>query len=325
MKFVTATKAGAPDVLHIGDTDPPEPGENQVLIEVAAAGVNRADIFQRQGRYPPPPGASSILGLEVSGNIVATGKACHSRKTGDLVCALTEGGGYAEYVAVPETQCLPVPAGLSMVEAAALPETMFTVWSNVFARAGLTAGETFLVHGGSSGIGTTAIQMVRVMGASVFATAGSEAKCRACEELGATLAVNYREADYVEILKAATDNQGVDVILDMVGGDYIYRNIKLAAVDGRIVSIAFLKGSKVDVNFLPVMMKRLTLSGSTLRTRSTEDKARIAAALQAHIWPHIENGEIRPVIAATFALQKAAQAHKLMESSRHIGKIVLTL
>lgn len=324
MKFADTIEAGGPDVFKIAETEPPEPEANQVLIKVVAAGVNRADIFQREGRYPPPPGASPILGLEVSGEIVAAGNDCRLRSVGELVCALTEGGGYAEYTAVPETQCLPIPAGLGMVEAAALPETMFTVWSNVFDRACLSAGETFLVHGGSSGIGTTAIQMAAAMGASAFATAGNDEKCRVCKNLGAVLAVNYRKADYVETIKAATDNRGIDVILDMVGGDYIYRNIKLAAVDGRIVNIAFLKGSKVEINFLPVMMKRLTLSGATLRPRSASDKAGIADALKKQIWPLIETGKIKPVIAKTFTLQEVAEAHRLMESSRHIGKIILT-
>lgn len=325
MKFAEVSQAGGPEVFRIAETDPPVPEAGQVLIKVAAAGVNRADIFQREGRYPPPPGASPILGLEVAGEIVSEGSECCLRKTGEQVCALTEGGGYAEYVAVAETQCLPVPDCLNLIEAAALPETTFTVWSNVFDRAGLSAGESFLVHGGSSGIGTTAIQMACAMGAKVFTTAGSAEKCHACEALGAVLAVNYKEVDYVEAIKAASDDRGIDVILDIVGGDYIYRNIKLAAVDGRIVNIAFLKGSKAEINFLPVMMKRLTLSGSTLRARSIKDKAGIAEALQEHIWPHIENGKIKPVIAETFALQEVAQAHRLMESSLHIGKIVLTV
>lgn len=310
--------------MKIAVTAPPEPAADEVLIRVAAAGVNRADIFQRQGSYPPPPGASPILGLEVSGEIAAAGKDCRHRSKGEQVCALTDGGGYAEYVAVSEKHCLPVPEGMGLIEAAALPEATFTVWSNVFDRAGLSAGETFLVHGGSSGIGTMAIQMAMAMGATVFATAGTDEKCRACERLGALLAVNYRKKDYVEAIKAMTGGRGVDVILDMVGGDYIYRNIKLAAVGGRIVNIAFLKGSKVELNFLPVMLKRLTLSGSTLRPRSVQYKAGLARALHQHIWPFFENGQIRPVIAKTFCLQAVADAHRLMENGNHIGKIVLT-
>lgn len=323
MRYIDITEFGGPEVLQLRETDEPRARPGEVLIRVAAAGVNRPDIVQRQGRYPAPPGASPIPGLEVAGTIGAVGEGVGQWQLGDRVCALTNGGGYAEAVAVPAGQCLPLPAGLSPLQAAALPETCFTVWSNVFARGALRAGESLLVHGGSSGIGTTAIQMAAALGARVFATAGSEAKCRACTDLGAQLAVDYRREDFVEKLRQATDGKGVDVILDMVGGDYIARNIDIAAVDGRIVNIAFLQGAKVELNLLPVMLKRLTLTGSTLRPQSAAAKAAIAASLRAEIWPLIEQGKIKPVIAADYALADAAEAHRLMESSEHIGKIVL--
>lgn len=323
MRYIDITEFGGPEVLQLRETDEPRARPGEVLIRVAAAGVNRPDIVQRQGRYPAPPGASPIPGLEVAGTIGAVGEGVGQWQLGDRVCALTNGGGYAEAVAVPAGQCLPLPAGLSPLQAAALPETCFTVWSNVFARGALCAGESLLVHGGSSGIGTTAIQMAAALGARVFATAGSEAKCRACTDLGAQLAVDYRREDFVEKLRQATDGKGVDLILDMVGGDYIARNIDIAAVDGRIVNIAFLQGAKVELNLLPVMLKRLTLTGSTLRPQSAAAKAAIAASLRAEIWPLIEQGKIKPVIAADYALADAAEAHRLMESSEHIGKIVL--
>ena len=323
MKYIGLGKFGGPEVLEVCEEDPPVLSADEVLIKVIAAGVNRPDVIQRQGLYPAPAEASPVLGLEVSGEIIEKGDRVSSWQVGDMVCALTNGGGYAEQVAVPAAQCLPVPGGYSMVEAAALPETMFTVWSNIFDRAGLKAGESFLVHGGSSGIGTTAIQMVKAMGGRVFSTAGSNEKCEVCELLGAELAINYQEDDFVECLKKATDNKGIDVILDMVGGDYIARNIMLAAIDGRIVNIAYLQGPAAKVNFLPVMLKRLTLTGSTLRPRSARVKAGIARQLKAKIWPFCENGTIRPVIAQTFPLDKAAEAHRLMESNQHIGKIVL--
>ena len=325
MQYIDITHHGEPEVLAVKKGHIPEPEEGEVLIRVQAAGVNRPDIFQRQGAYPPPPGASPILGLEVAGEVVHTGKGVGAWSVGNKVCALTNGGGYAEYVAVPAGQCLPVPAGLSVEEAAALPETFFTVWANVFERAGLKPGEAFLVHGGSSGIGTTAIQMANALGAKVFTTAGSDAKCEACRTLGADTVINYLAQDYVEVIDAATGGRGVDVVLDMVGGDYIDRNLKVAARDGRIVSIAFLKGSRVEVDMLPVLLKRLTITGSTLRPRSTEAKAGIARNLRKTIWPLIERGEIRPLIAARFPLKDATQAHKLMESSKHIGKIILTI
>jgi NADPH2:quinone reductase len=325
MQHIDITHHGGPEVLVIKKGQIPEPQEGEVLIRVEAAGVNRPDIFQRQGSYPPPPDASPILGLEVAGEVVHTGKGVGAWSVTDKVCALTNGGGYAEYVAVPAGQCLPVPAGLSMEEAAALPETFFTVWANVFERADLKPGDAFLVHGGSSGIGSAAIQMANSLGATVFTTAGSEAKCEACRRMGANTAINYLTQDYVEVIDAATGGRGVDVILDMVGGDYIDRNLKVAARDGRIVSIAFLKGSRVVVDMLPVLLKRLTITGSTLRPRSTEAKAGIARKLRKKIWPLIERGKIRPLIAARFPLKDATQAHELMESSKHIGKIILTI
>ncbi|MFC6632257.1 NAD(P)H-quinone oxidoreductase [Microbulbifer taiwanensis] len=325
MRFIDLPEHGGPEVMQLAQGDKPVPAAGEVLIRVTAAGVNRPDIVQRMGYYPPPPGASPIMGLEVAGEVVALGDGVDRWQAGDSVCALANGGGYAEYVAVPADQCLPVPDGLSIVEAAALPETFFTVWSNVFDRAQLQAGEVFLVHGGSSGIGTTAIQLASNFGARVFATAGSAEKCAACEKLGAERAINYKSEDFVEIVREATDGRGVDVVLDMVGGDYIDRNIQTAAKDGRIVNIAYLQGASVQVNMLPVMLKRLTLTGSTLRPQPAEVKAAIAAALESKVWPLIAAGRIRPQIAATFPLESVADAHRLMESSGHIGKIVLTL
>lgn len=316
---------GAPDVLVPGERPIPVPGPGEVLVKVAAAGVNRPDVFQRKGLYPPPPGASDILGLEISGEVVLLGDGVSSLALGDKICGLLAGGGYAEYAVIPELQCLPVPAGLSMIEAASLPETYFTVWSNVFDRGALKAGETFLVHGGSSGIGTTAIQLAAAMGARVYATAGTDEKCRACEALGATLAVNYKEQDFVEVFREATDGRGVDLILDMVAGSYLERNVTLAAVDGRIVIIAFLGGTRADMDWRPVMVKRLTITGSTLRPRPVKEKGEIAAALRKHVWPLLESEKIRPVISKVFPLEKASRAHTLMESSQHIGKIMLEL
>jgi NADPH2:quinone reductase len=325
MKYVDMVAPGGPEVLQLREAEPPLPRRGEVLIKVAAAGVNRPDVFQRLGAYPPPPGASPILGLEVAGEVVAFGEGCRLRHMGKKVCALTNGGGYAELVTVPETQCLPIPQGLTMVEAAALPETCFTVWSNVFDRAGLKPGESFLVHGGSSGIGTTAIQMARGLGARVFATAGSEEKCKAGRELGAELVVNYQSQDFVEVLLAASEGKGVDVILDMVGGDYIARNMKVAAVEGRIVNINYVRGSKVEIDFRPVMLKRLTLTGSTLRPQPAEAKAAIARALQNRVWPLIEAGRMKPLVARVFPLPEAAAAHRFMESGTHIGKIILAV
>ena len=323
MAGIESTQPGGPEVLTPAKRPVPAPAADEVLIAVRAAGVNRPDCIQREGKYAPPPGVTDIPGLEVAGEIAALGKDVAGWKAGDKVCALVAGGGYAEFVTAPALQCLPIPEGLDMVEAAALPETFFTVWSNVFERAGLKEGETFLVHGGSSGIGTTAIQIAARLGARVITTAGSEEKCRVCVELGAERAVNYKEEDFVEAAKTFTEGKGVDVILDMVGGDYLPRNIKALAPDGRHVSIAFLSGSKAEINFMPVMLKRLTLTGSTLRPQTVERKGEIAQALRERIWPLIAAGEIKPVIHASFPLAEAAEAHELMESSRHIGKIML--
>ena len=325
MRYINISEYGGPEVMDIKKGDVPVPENGEVLIKVHAAGVNRPDVMQRQGLYPPPPGASPILGLEVAGEVVATGNEVSAWAVSDWVCALTNGGGYAEYVAVPAGQCLPVPAALSLEEAAVLPETFFTVWANVFDRARLKPGEIFLVHGGSSGIGTTAIQMAKSLGSQVYTTAGSKEKCAACHRLGADVAVNYHEQDYVKVIKEATDGQGVDVILDIVGGDYVARNLELAAKDGRIVSLSFIKGSHVEIDMMHILLKRLVITGSTLRPRSAEAKARIAEKLRAEIWPLIESRKIKPIIAARFPLADAAESHKLMESSKHIGKIILTV
>ena len=325
MRYIDTPEFGAPDVMVLAEGERPSCEANEVLIRVHAAGVNRPDVIQRQGNYPAPPGASPVLGLEVAGEIVELGSDVTSWKVGDRVCALTNGGAYADYVAVPAGQCLNVPEGLSMIEAASLPETHFTVWSNVFQRAALKPGESFLIHGGSSGIGTCAIQLAKAMGARVFATAGSTDKCQACESLGAERAINYRDEDFVEVLQEILGKKGVDVILDMVGGDYITKNIKLAARDGRIVNIAYLNGAKAEVNFLPVMLKRLTLTGSTLRPQSDEVKATIARELAEQVWPLYANKTLSPVIAKTFPLEQVVQAHELMESSQHIGKIMLDM
>jgi len=323
MTAIEITTPGGPDVLKPLTMPTPAPGAGEVLIKVAAAGVNRPDVLQRIGAYPPPPGASEIPGLEVAGEVVALGEGASLWKTGDKVCALVAGGGYAEYCSVHETNALPVPDGLTMAEAAGVPETFFTVWTNVFERGALKPGESLLVHGGSSGIGTTAIQIASQLGSTVYTTAGSADKCAACEELGADRAINYREEDFVEVLKQATGKKGIDVILDMVGGDYIQRNIKAAARDGRIVNIAYLNGSKAEVDFMMVMLKRLTLTGSTLRIRSPAEKAAIADALRKTVWPLIEAGKVKPQLFKTFPLAQADKAHALMETSTHIGKIVL--
>lgn len=325
MRYVEVAEPGGPQHMRVAEGPRPRPAANEVLIQVAAAGINRADIAQREGRYPPPADASPILGLEVAGEIVECDDAVERWQPGDRVCALVNGGGYAEYAVAPAGQCLPVPDELPVIDAAALPETFFTVWSNVFDRAHLRAGEVFLVHGGSSGIGTTAIQLARERGARVFATAGSEEKCAACQRLGAERAINYRTEDFVEVVRGRTDGYGADVILDMVGGEYTARNVRLAAPEGRIVNIAALQGTKVEINLFEIMAKRLTLTGSTLRPRSNEFKAAIAAALEREVWPLIADGRIRPVIHATIPLDQVADAHRLMESSRHIGKIMLTM
>ena len=326
MTVIEITEPGGPEVLRPATRPMPLPGMGEVLIHVAAAGVNRPDVLQRQGDYPPPPGASDIPGLEVAGTVVALGLGVHRIKIGDAVCALVSGGGYANHCVAPEPQCLPVPKGFSMAEAAALPETFFTVWTNLFERGHLKAGETVLIHGGSSGIGTTAIQLAKAFGVqAIFATAGSREKCQACERLGATRGIDYKHEDFVKVVKDATAGRGVDVILDMVGGDYIQRNINLLAVEGRIVYIAFLRGPKADVNFLPLMLKRGVLTGSTLRARSVEQKGAIAASLARQVWPLLDQGKVKPEIYRTFPLVQAADAHRLMETSEHIGKIVLTL
>ena len=291
---------------------------------MAAAGINRPDVLQRQGAYPAPPGASDLPGLEVAGIVAALGDGVTAPAVGEAVCALVAGGGYAEYVAVDARHCLPIPGGFDMVQAASLPETFFTVWHNVFERGALQPGETLLVHGGAGGIGTTAIQLAKALGARVFATAGGPTKAQACRDLGADRAIDYTAEDFVEVIKAET-KRGVDVILDMVGGEYIPRNIKALAADGRLVSIAFLKGSVAEVNFMPVMLKRLTLTGSTLRPQSDDAKARMAASLRQRVWPLIGAGAIRPVVHASFPLAQAADAHRLMEANTHIGKIVLTV
>jgi putative PIG3 family NAD(P)H quinone oxidoreductase len=325
MTAVEITSPGGPEVLKAGTRPVPQPKDGEVLIEVHAAGINRPDVFQRKGHYDPPPGAPDIPGLEVAGRIVGVGPGVSDWRIGDEVCALVAGGGYAEFCTAPAPQCLPVPKGLGMVQAAALPETFFTVWSNVFDRGLLKSGETLLVHGGSSGIGTTAIQLAKAAGARVFTTAGSAEKCEACLKLGADRAINYREEDFAAVVKEATGGKGVDVVLDMVGGDYIPRSISCMAPDGRHVSIAFLRGSKTEIDFNRVMRTRLTLTGSTLRPRPVADKAAIAVKLKEHVWPKLADGSIRPLIHATFPLADAAAAHVLMESSQHIGKIVLTV
>jgi len=325
MRCVEITQPGGPEVLRPTTREAPIPGPGEVLVEVYAAGVNRPDVLQRTGNYNPPPGASDLPGLEIAGRVVAIGEGVMDWAADDKVCALVAGGGYAQYCTVPAPQVLPIPAGLGFVEAAALPETFFTVWTNVFERGALQPGETLLVHGGSSGIGTTAIQLAKAFGARVFTTAGNADKCRACEQLGADRAIDYKTEDFVAVVKEATGGRGVDVVLDMVGGDYVARDLEIMAADGRHVSIAFLRGPKATLNLFPVMTKRLTLTGSTLRARSVEEKGRIARALREKVWPLIEAGTVRPVIHRTFPLEEAAEAHRLMESSTHIGKIVLTV
>ena len=316
---------GGPDVLKPQQRPVPQPGPGQLLVHVAVAGVNRPDVLQRMGGYAPPPGASDIPGLEIAGRIVAVGEGVSRYEVGDQVCALVAGGGYAEYAVVHEDNALPIPSGLSLEEAGALPETYFTVWTNVFQRGGLKKGESFMVHGGTSGIGTTAIQLAKAFGATVLATAGSEEKCAACRELGADHAINYRTEDFVAAAKAATGGRGVNLILDMVGGDYINRNYDAAAESGRIVQIAFLNGPKAEVDFRRLMMKRLTHTGSTLRPRTIAEKAAIARELEEKVWPLLTEGRCKPVIHARFPLAQAAEAHRLMESNAHIGKIVLTI
>ncbi|MCW8915234.1 MAG: NAD(P)H-quinone oxidoreductase [Magnetovibrio sp.] len=325
MRCIEMSEGRGADILHLAERPVPQAGAGQVLIKIQAAGINRPDVLQRDGLYPAPPGASDILGLEAAGEIVALGENVETLKVGDTVTALLSGGGYAEYATAYEGSCLPIPDGLSLVEAASLPETYFTVWSNLFDRANLQEGETLLMQGGTSGIGTTAIQMCSQLGVRVIATAGSDDKCQACLDLGAEKAVNYREEDYVSVAREFGGGKGVNVILDMVGGDYVSRNIKSLAPDGRLVNIAFLQGSKVEIDLMPVMLKRLILTGSTLRARDPGFKAAIADNLKKTVWPLLENGAIKPVVFKTFPLDQAVEAHKLMESSQHIGKIVLTM
>lgn len=325
MRAIEIKTYGAPEVLTLCERAQPVPGAGEVLIEVQAAGVNRPDVLQRMGHYPVPPGASDLPGLEVAGTIVGGDLQGSRWQLGDQVCALVAGGGYAQFCAAPAAQCLPVPKGLSMIEAAALPETFFTVWSNVFDRGHLSAGETLLVHGGTSGIGVTAIQLATAMGHRVFATAGSADKCRACEGLGAERGINYRDEDFVAVVRELTGGRGVDVILDMVAGDYLPRDLQALADDGRVVVIALLGGAKATIDASQVLRRRLTITGSTLRPRPVAFKAQIAQALEAKVWPLLASGAVKPVIHQVFALGEAAQAHRLMESSTHVGKLVLDL
>jgi putative PIG3 family NAD(P)H quinone oxidoreductase len=324
MRAVEISKPGPPEVLKAVERPDPTPAAGEVRIRVAGAGVNRPDILQRRGAYPPPPGASDLPGLEVAGTIDALGSGVTDWHVGDRVCALLAGGGYATLCTVPAVQCLPMPRGMDFVSAAALPETFFTVWTNVFDRGRLRAGESVLFHGGSSGIGTTAIQLAAARGARVFATAGSDDKCRACERLGAERAINYRTEDFVDVVKQLTGGRGVDVILDIVGGDYIARDLAALAIEGRLVVIGFMGGDTATIDFRRVLGRRLTITGSTLRPRSPAEKGEIATALRWEVWPLIEQGAVKPVIYRTFPLEDAAAAHRLMESSEHIGKIVLT-
>ncbi|WP_157015737.1 NAD(P)H-quinone oxidoreductase [Mesorhizobium xinjiangense] len=323
MTAIAITEPGGPEVLKPESRPLPSLGDSEILIRVAAAGVNRPDVLQRAGAYPPPKGASDLPGLEVAGTVAAVGSNVSRWKAGDTVCALTPGGGYAEYALVDQSNALSIPDGLTSVEAAAIPETFFTVWHNVFQRGGLKSGETLLVHGGASGIGTTAIMLAKAFGSTVIVTAGSDEKCAACRELGADEAINYREKDWVDVVKQVTGKRGANVILDMVGGPYIEKNYQAAAIDGRIVSIAFLQGSRAEVDFVRLMMKRLTHTGSTLRAQSVEAKAGIAGELEEKVWPLLAQGKVRPLVHARFPLAEASRAHALMETNAHIGKIVL--
>jgi NADPH2:quinone reductase len=325
MTAVEIAAPGGPEQLRAVQRPTPKPGEGEVLVRVAAAGVNRPDVMQRQGRYPPPPGASDIPGLEIAGEVVALGARVDGVALGDRVTALLAGGGYAAYAVAAAPLCLPVPPGLSMVEAAALPETFFTVWTNLFDRGGCKAGDTVLIHGGSSGIGTTAIQLACAWGARVFATAGSPDKVRACERLGAVRGIDYHTEDFVEVVRKETDGKGVDLILDMVGASYLARNFEAAAMEGRLVVISLIGGARTEINLNTVMSKRLTLTGSTLRIRTVAQKAAVAEGVRRNVWPLIAAGRVRPVIHATFPLAQASEAHRLMETSQHIGKIVLTV
>jgi putative PIG3 family NAD(P)H quinone oxidoreductase len=323
MIAIEVQQPGGPDVLVPVERPTPTPAAGEVLIQVVAAGVNRPDVFQRLGRYPPPPGITDIPGLEVSGRIVEVAADVRDFRVGDGVCALVAGGGYAEYCVAPAPQCLPVPHGLDLVAAAAIPETFFTVWTNVFERGRLQKGESILIHGGSSGIGTTAIQLARAFGARVFATAGSAEKCAACQQLGAERCINYRVADFVAVVREQTAGRGADVVLDMVGGAYFARNLEVLATEGRLVEIATLHGATAEFNIHMMMQRRLTITGSTLRARPIADKGLIAAEVYRHVWPLLESGAVKPIIHATFPLSEAAEAHRVMESSAHIGKLVL--
>jgi len=325
MRAIVAPRPGGPEALQLERRPRPEPGVREILVRVEAAGVNRPDVHQRQGHYPPPPGVTDILGLEIAGEVVALGPDAGAHSLGARVSALVPGGGYADYCVAHETNALPIPAGLGVIEAAAIPETYFTVWTNVFSRGALKAGETLLVHGGTSGIGTTAIALAKAFGAHVVATAGSDEKAAQCERLGADLGINYHKDDFVASTLRATRGRGADVILDMVGGDYVERNYAAAALDGRIVQIAFLKGQKATVDLRPLMVKRLVHTGSTLRPRSPAEKAVIAEALRAKVWPLLEAGRCRPIIDSTFPLAEASRAHERIESAEHVGKVVLTM
>lgn len=325
MRVIEISQFGPPDVLKLADRPDPVAGPGEVLIDVAAAGVNRPDVIQRLGKYPPPPGASDLPGLEVAGVVAALGPGVTSFAVGDEVCALVAGGGYAERVSAPQEQCLPVPRGLSMIEAAAIPETYFTVWTNVFDRGRLTRGESILIHGGTSGIGTTAIQLARAFGAVVLTTAGSDEKCQATRTLGAAHAFNYKTTDWVAAAKEATDGRGADVVLDIVGGDYMARNLDLLAIEGRLVQIAFLKSPKVELDFSVLMRKRAWITGSTLRPRTPAQKGVIARQLRQHVWPLLESRTVRPIVHQVFPLAQAADAHRLMEAGTHVGKIVLNV
>jgi putative PIG3 family NAD(P)H quinone oxidoreductase len=325
MIAIEIREPGGPEVLVPVERRKPIIGEGDVLIKVAAAGVNRPDVMQRKGNYPPPPGASDIPGLEVAGTIEVVGTQAGPWRIGDTVCALVSGGGYAEYCAAPAPQCLPIPRGMDLVHAAAVPETTFTVWTNLFDRGRLVAGESVLLHGGASGIGTTAIQLARAHGARVFATAGSADKCAACEALGAERAFNYREVDFVAAVKEATGGQGVNVVLDIIGGDYLQRNLDVLAVDGRLVQIGVMSGPKAQINIMPVLQRRLWITGSTLRPRSIAEKGALARAVHEHVWPLFESGAVSVRVHATFPLREAAAAHRVMDASEHIGKLVLVV
>jgi len=324
MIAIAISKPGGPEVLQPVEMPAPTPGMREVLIRVAAAGVNRPDLMQREGKYPPPPGATDVPGLEVSGTVAACGPAVTRWREGDEVCALVSGGGYAEFCVAPDAQCLPLPRNLDLVSAGGIPETFFTVWMNVFERGRLREGESILVHGGASGIGTTAIQMAHAFGARVYATAGTDEKCRACERLGAEHAINYKTEDFAGALMKLSGGRGIDVILDLVGAPYFTRNVDLLAVEGRLLQIAVLHGARAEINLMRLLRQRLTITGSVLRARTVDEKGAIARALEGAVWPLVEAGRVRPVIYARFPLRQAAEAHRLMESGSHIGKILLT-